>query len=74
MFTIKIIWPSDFENYSVYSASKYIVSDLEDKTKQLLITDNSDYTLHDIRLGKGCKVFVMNGNGATVDKISMCPN
>jgi hypothetical protein len=69
MLTIKINWPTDFPNYSVYTANKYIVCALEDKTYQLIITDNKDNEIHDIRLGSGCKVYVMNSHGATVDRI-----
>lgn len=68
MLTVKIIWPSEFKNYNVYSATKYGVYELNDGTTQLLLTTNDpDFT--DIRLSKGATVYVMNANGATIDTI-----
>lgn len=70
MLTVKIDWGNaDFVNYSVYTCDKYLVCGLDDDTTQLLLDDGT----HDIRLGQGCRVYVMNERGSTVDTISIGP-
>jgi hypothetical protein len=69
MLTMKIYWPSDFPNYSVYSVSKYVASKLQDGTWALYLTDPTHPDAREVLLGKGAKAYIMNGNGATVDTI-----
>jgi hypothetical protein len=64
MFTFKIVWPTDFVNYSVYEGSQYVVCGIVDGTIQLLIDGHNN-----ISLGENARVYVMNEHGATVDKI-----
>ena len=70
MLTIKIQWPSDFGvYYTVHTTKHYIVTELQDHTKQLILNNINPEDIHDIRLGPGTTVYVMNDAGSTVDII-----
>jgi hypothetical protein len=71
MFTIRINWHApEYSNYSVYSSKHYNVIDLADGNKRLYIA-NGEPEPAEVLLSRGCKVFVMNDRGSTVDTIIM---
>jgi hypothetical protein len=72
MFTIRINWNQDvqFPTYSAYAAKHYTVNDLADGNKHMYIA-NGDSEPAEVLLSRGCKVYVMNDKGSTVDTITV---
>ena len=82
MFTIRVNWattPPEFETnhddpkpkYSVYSGAKYTVVTTSNCSKTLYIDEGVNlYASHELLLGNGDRVYVMNDAGATIDTIT----
>lgn len=68
MLTVKVVWPSDFANQSVYDCKHYTMMALADGTTSLILYRGIE-DINELILGKGTRAYIMNDGGATVDTI-----